>query len=60
MIAAHREKIDYPERYIEKWDTMDPRMQEGLKKHWNKEIKNFGQSIQDRIDELKKRGDYDD
>ena len=39
---------------------MHPRRQEGLKKHWNKEIRNFNQSIQDRIDELKARGDYDE
>lgn len=32
----------------------------GLIKHWNKEIRNFNQSINDRIKELKDRGDYDE
>ena len=45
----------YPECYTYYW-----RYQEGLKRHWNKEIRNFRQSIQDRIDELKERGDYDE
>lgn len=59
-IKEHENKINYPEEYISGWDEMHPRRQEGLKKHWNKEIRNFNQSIQDRIDELKARGDYDE
>ena len=34
--------------------------QNGLKKHWQKEINNFNKSINDRIEELKKGGDYDE
>ena len=45
-------------RYIS--SAFDKRYQEGLKRHWNKEIRNFKQSIQNRIDELKSRGDYDE
>lgn len=59
-IEEHEDKIAHPEKYIQGWDEMDPRMQEGLKRHWGKENRNFNQSIQDRIDELKARGDYDD
>lgn len=59
-IQEHQEKIKNPEKYIPEWNSMDPRGQEGLKKHWNKEIRNFNNSIQVRVDELKKRGDYDE
>lgn len=59
-IKEHENKINSPEAYISGWNEMDPRRQEGLKKHWNKEIRNFNQSIQDRLDELKARGDYDE
>ena len=60
QIDLHMEKIAHPEKNISDWDSLDPRMQEGLKRHWNKEIRNFNQSIHDRIDELKARGDYDE
>lgn len=59
-IAEHEEKIAHPESLIPDWETKDVREQNGLKKHWQKEIRNFKQSIDDRIEELKKRGDYDE
>ena len=57
-IAEHEEKISKPEKYIPDWDDKDERERKGLIKHWQKEIRNFNQSIDDRIDELKNRGDY--
>lgn len=60
QIEAHENKISNPKEYIPDWDTYDVRYQEGLKRHWRKEIRNFNQSIDDRVDELKKRGDYDE
>lgn len=59
-ILEHKNKIAYPEEYILDWVHKDVREQEGLKKHWQKEIRNFEQSISNRVDELKKRGDYDE
>ena len=59
-IKEHEEKITSPNEKYPNWDTYDVRRQEGLKRHWSKEIRNFKQSIQDRIDELKERGDYDE
>lgn len=59
-IEDHEAKIKNPKEIYPEWDTYDRRYQEGLKRHWNKEIRNFRQSIQDRIDELKERGDYDE
>lgn len=57
-IEEHEHKISHPEECFPKWNTYNIQRQEGLKKHWRKEIRNFKQSIADRIEELKKRGDY--
>lgn len=59
-IAEHQDKIANPQKHILDWDSKDVREQSGLIKHWKKEVDNFNQSITDRNDELKKRGDYDD
>lgn len=59
-IEEHEIKINNPSEIYPDWDSFDERYQQGLKRHWNKEIRNFKQSIQDRIDELKERGDYDE
>lgn len=60
QIALHRDKINNPEAVVPNWSTKDIREQNGLIKHWQKEIRNFQISIDDRIDKLKKRGDYDE
>ena len=59
-ILEHESKIKNPEKYISDWNIKDIREKNGLIKHWTKEIRNFNQSIDDRIEELKKRGDYDE
>lgn len=59
-IDEHRDKIRNPKNYVSGWDSLDEKQKTGLIKHWSKEIRNFEQSISDRIDELKKRGDYDE
>ena len=59
-ISEHQKKIDNPAAYIEGWNSIDPRQQDGLIRHWQKEIRNFQASIDDRIAELTKRGDYDE
>lgn len=56
----HQEKIDTPEKYVKDWYSRDERYREGLKRHWQKEIRVFEQAISDRIDELRKRGDLDE
>lgn len=58
-IAEHEEYMKNPKTHCPDWDEKSVESQEGLKRHWQKEIRNFKQSIQDRVDELKKRGDYD-
>jgi len=57
-IKEHERYLENPEIHCSDWKEKNKWEQEGLKKHWNKEIRNFNQSIQDRIDELKARGDY--
>ena len=59
-IEEHKSKINNPQEYIEDWDSLPAMKQEGLKRHWNKEINNFNTSIDDRIAELKERGDYNE
>jgi hypothetical protein len=59
-IAEHQKKIENPEKYVPDWNNKDVREQNGLLKHWKKEIKNFRESIENRIEELKKRGEYDE
>ena len=59
-IDEHNEKIKNPGKYIEDWQSLSSMKQEGLKRHWNKEIRNFNNSIDDRVAELKERGDFDE
>lgn len=60
QITEHQIKIAEPQKYVSGWDSKDAREQQGLLKHWRKEISNFQESIDNRIDELKKRGEYDE
>ena len=57
-IEEHESYLENPKAHCSDWDTKMTCEQEGLKRHWKKEIRNFNQAIQDRIDELKERGDY--
>lgn len=59
VIDTHNAKIANPEKFYPEWNTLDPIEQAGSIRHWNKEIRNAQQSMNDRIEELKKRGDYD-
>lgn len=59
-IDEHKSYIAEPERHCSDWSEKSIVQQEGLKKHWEKEIRNFNQSIADRVDELRRRGDYND
>lgn len=59
-IDEHKLKISNPEKYVDDWENYNERRKQGLIKHWQKEINNFEKSIQNRVDELKKRGDYDE
>lgn len=58
-ISDHEDKVSNSDNYIPDWDDKDEREQKGLIGHWWKEISNFRQSIDDRVHELKDRGDYE-
>lgn len=51
----HKEYIQHPETHCPDWDFYAPRKQEGLQKHWEKEIQTFNKDIQDALDELERR-----
>lgn len=59
-IAEHQQKIQNPEKYVDDWHTYSKMHQDGLKRHWQKEINNFQRSIDDRVAELKERGENDE
>lgn len=56
--SEHEEYIKNPARHIPEWDSFDQRYKDGLIKHWRKEIDTFDQDISRRIDELRRRGEY--
>ncbi len=60
QITEHRRKIERPWEYVPGWNEKDKREQEGLKRHWEKEIRTFQQSIENRVAELRRRGEYDE
>lgn len=59
-ILEHEKYISNPAAHADDWDKLGQKERDGLIKHWKKEIRNFKQAIQDRVDELKERGDYDE
>lgn len=59
-IAEHESYIENPKSHVSNWDELPKVQQNGLIRHWNKEIRNFNTSIDDRIAELKERGDFDE
>lgn len=59
-IAEHKAYINNPKSHVPDWDDLPEVRKNGLIRHWNKEIRNFNTSIEDRIIELKERGDLDE
>ena len=55
-IAVHQYKIEHPWESYSDWFSK-PERQPGRIKHWQKEIDNMEESIQNRLDELTKRGE---
>ena len=56
-IELHIAKIANPKDFCLDWDSKDERGKFGLIRHWQHEIRIFERSIQNRIDELTKRGE---
>ena len=59
-VEIHKEKLKNPKNYDENWENKTEKQKEGLLKHWRKEINNHEESINNRIEELRKRGEYFD
>ncbi|MBO5484343.1 MAG: hypothetical protein J5979_03920 [Lachnospiraceae bacterium] len=59
-IEEHKMYIENPISHCPDWNKKSMESQEGLMRHWNKEIRNFEESIENRVKELKRRGDYDE
>ena len=57
MIEIHQSKIENPQSFYPRWDLMSEFEKIGNIRHWHKEIKNFEESIQNRLEELIKRGE---
>ena len=55
-IEEHLAKINNPSAIYSDWYD-EPEMQEGKIGHWLHEIKNFEESIKNRVEELNKRGE---
>ena len=55
-IAIHEFKIANPWTSYSDWFA-EPEKQHGRLRHWQHEIQRFKESVQNRIDELKKRGE---
>ena len=55
-IEIHQHKIKNPWESYSDWFS-EPERQAGRIKHWQKEIENMEESVQNRLDELKKRGE---
>ena len=56
-ISEHRGYIDNPKSKWHEWDSFSEVRQRREIRHWEKEIKNFEESVQNRIIELEKRGE---
>ena len=56
-IEEHKKKISNPKSFYPNWDTFEERYQNGLKKHWEHEIKTFSDNIEQAKNEIKERGD---
>lgn len=59
-IAEHESKIRNPEKHYPDWNSLSEEKKAGYAVHWKKEICTFKKSIQNRVDELKERGEYDE
>ena len=57
VIEKHKNYIENPSEHVPNWNEISERRQNGLIKHWNKEIRTAQQSIENREIEIRKRGE---
>ena len=56
-IQEHENNLADPKIKWKDWDSFSEERKAGELRHWQKEIENFKESINNRYDELKKRGE---
>jgi hypothetical protein len=56
----HKTYLVDPYEHAPDWDNLSEKEKQGLRKHRNKEIRNFTQQIEERKRILKERGDYEE
>lgn len=56
-ISEHEAKISAAQKALGSLDGLEAKKQAGIINHWQKEISNFRESIDNRKDELRKRGE---
>ena len=56
-IKEHEEYLVNPEIHVPDWGELSDVSKKGLIKHWNKEINVFKRSVEERLNELKERGE---
>lgn len=57
VIDKHKKYLENPNEHVPNWKEISVRRQQGLKKHWEKEIETAQESINNRVEELTKRGE---
>lgn len=59
-ILEHEGYLKNPRSHVGNWDSLTETHQEALKRHWRKEIRNFQESVENRKEELRKRGEWNE
>ena len=60
VIAEHEDKIKNPAKYYPDWPQWRKQKQDSNMRHWRHEIRIAQQAIDDRIEELGRRGEKHD
>ena len=56
-VKEHEEYLIHPDTHVPNWNEVSEARKNGLIKHWSKEITKFRESIEERLNELKERGE---
>ena len=59
-LLEHEQKIASPEKFCKDWELKSDAQRKGLLNFWGKECKNLSNGINERIEILKERGEYDE
>lgn len=57
-VREHEAYLENPRSHVPDWDSLTETHREALRRHWRKEIRNFQESVENRKEELRKRGEW--